>query len=245
MGRWLLARSATAGAADLLAGVAAVTSSVELGTAALTGALRHPLLAAHAVATVDRISGGRLVLGLGGLPLPSHRGRVRSRRGAVRRPRSALARGGRPVAAAVEREAGWSVPRPVLVVLRSGGLPSPARPGGPPLWLAGGGPTALRRAGEWFDGWLPYLPEPDRYREGWKTVRAAATDAGRAPSSLTARCTSPCGCAAGQADHYGPSVSAIGRSRRTQQVGPLPDGAVDSLNLQEGVEGFGERVIET
>jgi alkanesulfonate monooxygenase SsuD/methylene tetrahydromethanopterin reductase-like flavin-dependent oxidoreductase (luciferase family) len=66
------------------------------------------------------------------------------------------------------------------------GLPSPARPGGPPLWLAGGGPAALRRAGEWFDGWLPYSTEPDQYKEGWTAVRAAATGAGRASSNLTA-----------------------------------------------------------
>ena len=58
----------------LLAAVAATTARVQLGTAALTATLRHPLLGAHTAATVDQLSNGRLVLGLGaGFPLPESR----------------------------------------------------------------------------------------------------------------------------------------------------------------------------
>ena len=49
----------------LLAAVAARTRRVALGTAVLLPALRHPLVLAHAVATVDRVSEGRLILGVG------------------------------------------------------------------------------------------------------------------------------------------------------------------------------------
>src|SRR5262249_1735945 len=49
----------------LLAAVAARTRRVALGTAVLLPALRHPLVLAHLVATVDRVSEGRLVLGVG------------------------------------------------------------------------------------------------------------------------------------------------------------------------------------
>src|SRR5512134_1878754 len=49
----------------LLAAVAARTRRVGLGTAVLLPALRHPLLLAHAAATVDRLAEGRLVLGVG------------------------------------------------------------------------------------------------------------------------------------------------------------------------------------
>lgn len=48
-----------------LAAVAAVTSNVRLGTAVLLAALRHPVLLAQTCATLDVISGGRLVIGAG------------------------------------------------------------------------------------------------------------------------------------------------------------------------------------
>ena len=50
---------------SVLSAVAARTQRVRLGTAVLLGALRHPVLLAHAAATVDLISEGRLVLGVG------------------------------------------------------------------------------------------------------------------------------------------------------------------------------------
>ena len=50
---------------SVLSAVAARTRRVRLGTAVLLGALRHPVLLAHAAATVDLISEGRLVLGVG------------------------------------------------------------------------------------------------------------------------------------------------------------------------------------
>src|SRR3972149_5823546 len=54
----------------LLAAAAARTRRVTLGTAVLLPALRHPLLLAHAVASVDRLAAGRLVLGAGLPPAP-------------------------------------------------------------------------------------------------------------------------------------------------------------------------------
>ena len=49
----------------VLAAVAARTRRVRLGTGVMLGALRHPVLLSHAAATVDLISEGRLVLGMG------------------------------------------------------------------------------------------------------------------------------------------------------------------------------------
>jgi alkanesulfonate monooxygenase SsuD/methylene tetrahydromethanopterin reductase-like flavin-dependent oxidoreductase (luciferase family) len=73
VGDSLLART-RAEPLSILAAVAVVTDRVELGTAALIAPLRHPLLAAAQVATVDQLSGGRLILGLGsGSPLPESR----------------------------------------------------------------------------------------------------------------------------------------------------------------------------
>ena len=49
----------------LLAGVAARTQRVKLGTAVLLPALRNPVLLAHQVATLDQVSEGRVILGVG------------------------------------------------------------------------------------------------------------------------------------------------------------------------------------
>jgi len=55
-----------------LAYVAAITTRARLGTAILLPALRQPTVLAHALANIDQISGGRLVLGLGvGWKLPA------------------------------------------------------------------------------------------------------------------------------------------------------------------------------
>lgn len=71
-----------------LAYCAAITKRARLGTAVLLPALRQPTVLAHALASLDQISGGRLVLGLGaGWPLPEivreweACGRVHKRRG--------------------------------------------------------------------------------------------------------------------------------------------------------------------
>ena len=49
----------------LLSAVAARTKRVELGTAVLLPALRNPVVLAHGIATLDQISQGRFILGLG------------------------------------------------------------------------------------------------------------------------------------------------------------------------------------
>jgi alkanesulfonate monooxygenase SsuD/methylene tetrahydromethanopterin reductase-like flavin-dependent oxidoreductase (luciferase family) len=163
----------------LLAGVAARTESVTLGTAVLLGALRPPVLTAHALASLDQLASGRLVVGLGaGFPLPATAAefeaagvpfeqRVGRLHEAVRLWRLLWA----------DPEGG---PAPVDFdgrYFRFSGLelfPKPATPGGPPLWLAGSSPHALQRAGAEFDGWLPYPPTPEQYAREWQIVGAAA-----------------------------------------------------------------------
>jgi probable F420-dependent oxidoreductase len=171
-----------ADALALLAAVAARTEQVMLGTAVLLPALRDPVLLAHQVATVDGLSGGRLVLGVGsgfayppteaqfaavGVPFGARVSRLEEAVGALR---ALWSSGGEPVSF------GGRHVRFDDVVLR----PLPAREGGPPLWLAGSGEAAERRVGRLADGWLPYPPRPAGYAEGWARVREAAAEAGRA-----------------------------------------------------------------
>ncbi|CAG6394564.1 LLM class flavin-dependent oxidoreductase [Streptomyces cocklensis] len=169
-----------------LAALAAVTERVTLGTGALLPALRTPVQAAQTIASVDLLSGGRLVLGVGaGFP------------GRFGRPVYAMA--GTPwenrftrldETVALWRRL-WTSEGPLSfhgkVLHFDDLLPAtrPFRPGGPPVWLGGATPAALARTGRLYDGWLPYPPDPADYGAGLAAIRAAAGGAGRADAPLT------------------------------------------------------------
>jgi len=166
VGDSLLART-RAEPLSILAAVAAMTERVTLGTAALIAPLRHPLLAAAQAATVDQLSVGRLILGLGsGSPLPESRREF----DAVGMPFAS--RGRRLDEAVTLWRQTWD---------RQGAfadaLPA-ARPGGPSVWLAGGDTTkVIERVSATYDGWLPYLPDVNAYARAWDRIRAQAVRA--------------------------------------------------------------------
>jgi len=157
----------------LLAAVAARTHDVVVGTAALTAALRPPLPTAAAVATLDRVAEGRLVLGLGaGFPSPE----TEAEFAAVGVPFAG--RMGRLGATVDAWRTAW---RGEVAE----GFPAPTAAGRPPLWLAGAGEGALRLAARAFDGWLPYLPDPAAYRAASCRLDDLALGAGRDPGDVT------------------------------------------------------------
>ncbi|MDL4821019.1 LLM class flavin-dependent oxidoreductase [Actinomadura opuntiae] len=157
----------------LMAAVAQATRRVALGTAVLLPALRHPILLAHQLGTLDRLSGGRVIAGMGaGFPTDATRAQF-----------AALgvdfASRGRRLEESIE----------AMRLLWSGDAvsfkgehfafedvsiaPPPAQPGGPPIWLAGGGP-ALRRVARIADGWLPYPPSHATYAQEADAIRQSA-----------------------------------------------------------------------
>ena len=158
----------------LLAGVAAATTRVTLGTAVLLPLLRHPLSLAHSLATLDRIAKGRLVIGIGpGADLPGTHAELAALGVPSDRRVGAML-------SAVERMRGLWRNEETGIELQ----PRPFRPGGLPIWLGGGGPRMLRLAGETFEGWLPLSPTPADYASGYRAVREAAERAGRDPDSI-------------------------------------------------------------
>jgi alkanesulfonate monooxygenase SsuD/methylene tetrahydromethanopterin reductase-like flavin-dependent oxidoreductase (luciferase family) len=158
----------------LLAGVAGATTRVMLGTAVLLPLLRHPISLAHILATLDRISQGRLVVGIGpGAELPGTHAELAALGVPSERRVSAML-------SAIDRcKRLWQNEEPSLEL-----LPRPFRPGGPPIWLGGSGPRMLRLAGKSFDGWLPFSPTPADYASGLRTVREVAERAGRDPDDV-------------------------------------------------------------
>lgn len=169
----------------LLAAAAQATERVGLGTAALMPVLRQPVMAAQEIATIDQLSGGRIVLGVGaGFP-----GRSENDLSAVGVDyRTRYLRLDDIVAL---WRALWSDTPPASFhgkVVHHDWLPDIPRPhrrGGPPIWFAGATPAGLARTGRTYDGWLPYPPDVDSYGRGWSDVQSAATAAGRSPASIT------------------------------------------------------------
>ncbi|MBO2460626.1 LLM class flavin-dependent oxidoreductase [Actinomadura violacea] len=157
----------------VLAAVAQATRRVELGTAVLLPALRHPILLAHQLGTLDRLSGGRVIAGMGaGFPTEATQAQftalgvdfaTRGRRLEESIEAMRLLWSGEAVSFKGEHYAFEDVSI----------APPPARPGGPPVWLAGGGP-ALRRVARIADGWLPYPPEHGVYAEEAGTILETA-----------------------------------------------------------------------
>jgi alkanesulfonate monooxygenase SsuD/methylene tetrahydromethanopterin reductase-like flavin-dependent oxidoreductase (luciferase family) len=167
-----------------LSAIAARTERITLGTAVLMPAYRQPLQLGQALASLDLLSGGRLVVGVGA-GYPGFSENELAAVGVDRRSRFARL----DDTVAVWRRL-WSGDRSAFAgaVLHYEWLPqvaTPARPGGPPVWLGGLTPGALDRAGRLYDGWLPYPPAPEGYGPALAAVRSAAAAAGRAPGAVT------------------------------------------------------------
>jgi alkanesulfonate monooxygenase SsuD/methylene tetrahydromethanopterin reductase-like flavin-dependent oxidoreductase (luciferase family) len=174
-------------ALTMLAAVAPLTSRVTLGTAALLPVLRRPVQAAQTLASIDLLSGGRLVLTVGaafpgpfGVPQHALSGVPWERRFTRLDETVALWR-----QLWTAPEGGGSFHGALLQFEQLPPMTAPSRPGGPPVWLGGASESALRRVGRHYDGWMPYPPSADGYSGGLATVRAAAVGAGRAAAAVT------------------------------------------------------------
>ena len=168
----------------LLAAVAARTRRVRLGTAVLLPALRPPVVLAHIVGTLDRIAEGRIILGMG----------IAADTPAIRREFAAAGvpwerRVGRfletlEICRALWRQDGVRFAGKHFTLEDVTMEPKPHRPGGPPIWIGGSGPTALREAARW-DAWFPTGPSVEFFAEQFPRIQAAARAAGRAPDAVT------------------------------------------------------------
>jgi probable F420-dependent oxidoreductase len=167
-----------------LAFAAGATERIQLGTAVYLLALRHPTHAAKATATLDRLSGGRLVLGVGlggefppeweavGVPVRERASRVEEGIAVVRRlwSEERVAHEGRHFRFG-----------PVTIAPKPAAARASGRPGPPPIWIGGRAPAAMRRIGRLGDGYVSHMCAPETYRENLATIAAAARAAGRAP----------------------------------------------------------------
>jgi alkanesulfonate monooxygenase SsuD/methylene tetrahydromethanopterin reductase-like flavin-dependent oxidoreductase (luciferase family) len=175
----------------VLAAAGAVTNRITLGTATLTPALRHPLIAANMITSLDHVAGARLVLGLGsGFPIPETEQEFAAVGASFR------GRAGRLDEIVALWRRAWRSSEPGTSTDFAGRywtadgldrLPRPLRHGGPPLWLAGSDtPQVLRRVARHYDGWLPFLPSASAYQQAWQQILANVEQAGRPACAITA-----------------------------------------------------------
>ncbi len=173
----------------VLAAVAVCTDRVRLGTAVLLAALRHPVLLAQTVATVDLISRGRLVIGAG-VGGAFNDEQVREWQAAGVPPRQRAGRLEEIIQVVQQLGAG----RPVTFSGRYFSLdgvvmePRPVQPGGVPILLATHGrakqDAQVARAARLGNGVISISDTPQEYAELVHRVREAAAREGRGPSRL-------------------------------------------------------------
>jgi probable F420-dependent oxidoreductase len=167
-------------ALTVLTWAGAVTERIGLGTSVLVAPYRHPVVLAKALASLDALSGGRVIAGLAsgwlepefaalGVPF-AERGRRTDEAIAVCR---ALWSGATEYATDGRTTTGVAI------------APLPARAGGPPIWIGGNGEAGIRRAVQSGDGWHTTISDPVLLDERMAVVTKTLTCATRDRASLT------------------------------------------------------------
>jgi alkanesulfonate monooxygenase SsuD/methylene tetrahydromethanopterin reductase-like flavin-dependent oxidoreductase (luciferase family) len=189
----------------MLSWIAAATSRVRVATRVLGVPYRHPAVVAKMAESFDRLSGGRLVLGLGGgavdeefrafgLGVRSPRDKVDGLEEAVRIARGMWSRPGFTLQGRLYHTDGAELePKPDRRI---------------PIWLGTYGDRALALTGRLADGWIPslaYAP-PERVAVMRERVMAAAEAAGRDPGEVT--CAYNVGVRVDERAEAGPSAVA-------------------------------------
>lgn len=150
--------------------LAGITERVKLLSHVYVPAYRHPLQVAKAFSTLDVISNGRVILGVGaghvqgefdvlGVPF-AERGRLLDE--SIDALRAAFA------------EDYPTLPGPRWPAADLGQHPRPVQEDGPPIWVGGSSKAAIRRAAVRGDGWLPQGPVTQELVDEVERLRAEA-----------------------------------------------------------------------
>ncbi len=163
-----------------LSRASAVTKTIKLGTGICLIPERNPLMMAKEVATLDHVSGGRFIFGIGAGWL---------------REETEIMGGDFPHR--------WTQTKDSILAMKElwtkeeseyhgsyydfppvNSFPKPIQKPHPPILLGGLAKNVFKRTVEWGDGWLPDTVIPKRIEEGRKTLDELAAQAGRDPKSI-------------------------------------------------------------
>src|SRR6266567_9381406 len=160
----------------LLASYIGITSRIKLGTAVYLLALRPPAVAAKMTATLDVLSGGRLIFGVG---VGGENPKEFEACGIPHRERGARVTEGIDVVRTLWRDSPASFKGRFTEFEGVSIDPKPVQQPSPPIWVGGRSDAALSRAGRQGDGWISYVVQPERYKQSVAKIEAAAEAAGR------------------------------------------------------------------
>jgi probable F420-dependent oxidoreductase len=165
---------------EWLAFAAGCTDALKLGTGVVLLPLHAPIVLAKRVATLDAMSNGRVLLGVGmgwqkeeyqtiGVPYGERGPRLDEGIDAVR---------------ALWTQSPSTYHGKYYHFDRVYSYPKPARPAGVPIIIGGSTNLAARRAGRVGDGFFPHAVSPDDFGKLIPVMFAAAKEAGRDPSKI-------------------------------------------------------------
>jgi alkanesulfonate monooxygenase SsuD/methylene tetrahydromethanopterin reductase-like flavin-dependent oxidoreductase (luciferase family) len=174
-----------------LSSVLEASGSMTVATSIALPVVRGPAPLAKTLAAIDRLSGGRLVVGVGpgssehdyraaGIPWEDRWQRFEE---AVQALRALLRPGGAPFEGRFYSTVGMDL------------LPPAAQAGGPPIWVGSwGSDTALRRVARLGDGWLAsgYNATPEGFSDavpGWANTCGPAASTPNASRTRSPRCS--------------------------------------------------------
>ena len=199
----------------MLSWVAANTSRIRVATRVLGVPYRPPAMVAKMAETLDRLSGGRLILGLGGgysdeefsafgLKVPTPRDKVDGLAEAIQ-----ITRG-------LWSQPGFTFPGRLYQTADADLEPKPAHH--IPIWLGTFGDRALTLTGRLADGWIPSLgmAPPERIPAMRERIHAGAREVGRPPEDITC------------AYNLGIRIDERAARQRSAVCGP-PDAVTDQL----------------
>lgn len=166
----------------LLASYAGITRRVKLGSAVYLLALRHPTVAAKITSTLDVLSGGRFIFGVG---VGGENPKEFEACGVPHGERGARVNEGIEVVRTLWRDTPATFKGRFTQFEGVSIDPKPVQKPGPPIWIGGRSDAALRRAGRQGDGWVSYVVQPARFAQSLDKIRAAAAEAGRSLDGFT------------------------------------------------------------
>jgi probable F420-dependent oxidoreductase len=163
-----------------LSAAAAVTKRIKLGTGICLIPERDTLITAKAAASLDLLSGGRFLFGIGAGWLREETEAMGANFGS----RWKLTRERIEAMKKLWREGTASYSGELV---KFDGLrcePLPVQPGGPPVILGAHGPKALDRVARSYDGWMPLVPGPAELHREVTALRKLLKERGRPEKSV-------------------------------------------------------------